>query len=267
MMLDAAVLRLALCWTIERRDGAGLALTSHDQTISIDGVRFAPGSGLTPRQLRFDGSGDDGESAVTGAVSSALLDEASLLAGHWDGARVRLFLVDWAAPDGDQIELLQGELGEVGKVGEEFEASLLTPFAKLGAAPCPQTSPLCRAELGDAKCRVDMETRRRFSVVIVAKGEMIEVPSADAEGMLFGSVRILDGANRGERFVVMEANGGTLRLREAPRWPLEAGMRLELVEGCDKTFATCAARFDNARNFRGEPHLPGTDLLTRYPGA
>jgi len=29
---------------------------------------------------------------------------------------------------------------------------------------------------------------------------------------------------------------------------------------------TCSARFGNAVNFRGEPYLPGNDLLTRYPG-
>ena len=35
----------------------------------------------------------------------------------------------------------------------------------------------------------------------------------------------------------------------------------------DGLLATCAGRFANAVNFRGEPHLPGMDLLTRYPGA
>ena len=40
-----------------------------------------------------------------------------------------------------------------------------------------------------------------------------------------------------------------------------------IVEGCDKRLATCSERFVNAANFRGEPHLPGMDLLTRYPGA
>ena len=33
-----------------------------------------------------------------------------------------------------------------------------------------------------------------------------------------------------------------------------------------KSIATCAGRFGNTLNFRGEPYLPGVDLLTRYPG-
>jgi uncharacterized phage protein (TIGR02218 family) len=48
---------------------------------------------------------------------------------------------------------------------------------------------------------------------------------------------------------------------------VEVGARIELREGCDKRFETCRDRFANATNFRGEPHLPGNDLLTRYPGA
>ncbi|HEY6917055.1 MAG TPA: phage BR0599 family protein, partial [Allosphingosinicella sp.] len=45
------------------------------------------------------------------------------------------------------------------------------------------------------------------------------------------------------------------------------GDLVEIAEGCDRSFATCRTRFGNAVNFRGEPHLPGMDLLTRYPGA
>lgn len=43
-------------------------------------------------------------------------------------------------------------------------------------------------------------------------------------------------------------------------------VRVRLRAGCDKRLETCATRFANAANFRGEAHLPGFDLLTRYPG-
>ena len=56
-----------------------------------------------------------------------------------------------------------------------------------------------------------------------------------------------------------------MTLRRVPRFE-GVGARVELIEGCDKSLATCAARFANALNFRGEPYLPGMDLLTRYPG-
>jgi uncharacterized phage protein (TIGR02218 family) len=67
--------------------------------------------------------------------------------------------------------------------------------------------------------------------------------------------------------VVLSATGAVVQVRDLPRAPLEPGCRVELREGCDKRFETCVSRFGNAVNFRGEPHLPGNDLLTRYPGA
>ena len=45
------------------------------------------------------------------------------------------------------------------------------------------------------------------------------------------------------------------------------GLRVRLREGCDRTIATCTSRFGNAVNFRGEPFLPGNDMLAQYPVA
>ena len=58
---------------------------------------------------------------------------------------------------------------------------------------------------------------------------------------------------------------GGLKL-DAPVDPAtQSGARITIREGCDHTLGTCSGRFGNAVNFRGEPFLPGNDLLTRYP--
>jgi len=80
-------------------------------------------------------------------------------------------------------------------------------------------------------------------------------------------LRYLSGANCGLASVIMGAAGSLVSVRDLPRAPVEPGCRIELREGCDKRLETCRDRFGNAVNFRGEPHLPGADLLTRYPGA
>jgi uncharacterized phage protein (TIGR02218 family) len=38
-----------------------------------------------------------------------------------------------------------------------------------------------------------------------------------------------------------------------------------ITAGCDKRFSTCRARFANAVNFRGFPHIPGNDFVIGYP--
>jgi uncharacterized phage protein (TIGR02218 family) len=102
--------------------------------------------------------------------------------------------------------------------------------------------------------------------VISANGNVLQLDQAAEERFQFGRLRYLSGGNCGLSSVVVAVNGMEVSLRDLPRADIDAGTVVELREGCDKRFATCVSRFDNALNFRGEPHLPGTDLLTRYPG-
>jgi len=36
-------------------------------------------------------------------------------------------------------------------------------------------------------------------------------------------------------------------------------------KGCDRQLATCRDRFGNVANFRGFPHIPGSDFVLKYP--
>jgi len=74
------------------------------------------------------------------------------------------------------------------------------------------------------------------------------------------------GAAREVRVAIAGSDGTTVTLRTAPVFDVAAGALVEVIEGCDKSIGTCSARFGNAANFRGEPYLPGIDLLARYPG-
>ena len=45
------------------------------------------------------------------------------------------------------------------------------------------------------------------------------------------------------------------------------GDLVALRAGCSKSLAVCRDTFDNVLNFRGEPYVPGNDLLFRTPDA
>lgn len=265
-MLDNPLASLAFCWRLERRDGAGLALTSHDRPLMIGGIRFEPAPGITPAAIRATMGLDPNMSEIHGSLSSEAITAADVSAGRWDGAALRLSAVDWEAPGAEALNLLQGELGQVALKDGAFEVDLLGAAAKIERPICPYTSPDCRAELGDPDCRVDMVGRGLRALVTGVSGHLVEVDEPVDERFRFGTIRFLSGAANGERRVILAAAGNELSLRSAPSGMVEAGTPVEIIEGCDKTLATCSGRFGNAVNFRGEPHLPGNDLLTRYPG-
>lgn len=260
---------VAICWRLERRDGVALGFTTHDRDLAIDGLVYRAAPGMLPSSItRSDGFELD-TLDVEGALTADAITAADLKAGRWDGANVRVFMVDWESPEGDTFAVARGELGEVSIRGDAFEAELKGPTAALDRPVVEQTSPECRARLGDKRCRIDLATRTRLSRIVAVIGEdRIEVDVSAADDVWrYGRLRWLGGANSGLERAILGSVGATIALRDPPDFEPLPGDLVELIEGCDRRLATCVSRFANAANFRGEPHLPGMDLLTRYPGA
>lgn len=265
--VDGELTSIALCWRLERSDGAGLALTSHDREITSEDVLYAPASGINPAAITRKLGIEPQSSEVAGALSSDALDERDLSLGRWDGARVSLTAVDWQDPKAEPIRLLGGRLGGVSIDGDGFSADLEGAATRLLRPVCPSTSAECRAELGDKACRVDLAGRSIIAHVLGSRSAELTLDRPVDDRFVLGRLRYLDGENCGVSTIILSATGSTVIVRDLPRGTVESGCRIELREGCDKRFATCVSRFANAVNFRGEPHLPGNDLLTRYPGA
>ncbi|HEX8512765.1 MAG TPA: DUF2163 domain-containing protein [Allosphingosinicella sp.] len=267
--IERALTTLAFCWRVERRDGVCLGFTSHDRDLVIAGLVYRSAPGMLPSAVSVSDDFDASTLDVSGALTSDSIGEADLAAGRWDRAAVSLFLVDWEDPGGGRLNLARGEIGDVTVKANGFEAELRGAAALLERAVAEQTSPECRAELGDRRCRVDMAGRVRVTRVTAAEEDFVTV--AEAPGgpgaYAFGRLRWIGGANSGLESAIVASEGVQLHLQEPPPFAILAGDLVEIREGCDKSFATCRARFANAENFRGEPHLPGMDLLTRYPGA
>lgn len=263
---DGALTSMALCWALERRDGAGVGLTSCDRALDRAGNRFDPAPGIVPAAVTRAIGLDNHSGEVAGALSSDALDGHDLALGRWDGARIALTAIDWADPGAAGIALLSGDVGAVAIDGERFSAELSGSVARLDAPVCPATSPECRANFGDKECRVDLSGRSIIAFVVGVAGGALTLDRPVNDQYLLGRLRYLSGANCGLSSIVTAVSGSTATVRDLPRAPVVAGCRIDLREGCDKRFQTCTTRFANALNFRGEPHLPGTDLLTRYPG-
>lgn len=268
-LADKELMTAAFCWRLERRDGAALGFTSHDRDLRIAGFRYRASPGMLPSAVTLTDGFEIDRLDVAGALTSDAISADDLAAGRWDRATLTMFLADWEDPAAPTIAIARGELGDVSRRGQEFEAELRGPTAMLERPVAEQASPECRAMLGDKRCRVDMAGRVRTTriVRIDSEREFAVADHAPSGAYAYGRLRWLSGRNCGLESAVAASNGAVLTLREAPHFPAELDALVEIAEGCDKSLATCSGRFANVANFRGEPHLPGTDLLTRYPGA
>ena len=269
-ILEPELTTLAFCWRLERRDGVAIGFTSHDRDLTIGGIAYRAAPGMLPSAIELSDGLEAETLNVAGALSSAAITERDLADGRWDGAAVRLFLVDWTNPEGESVHLTRGALGEIAIRGAGFETEVRGPAALLERPVVEQTSPECRAALGDRRCRVDLAGRTRtVRVAAVVDEDTLDMSEAEPEAncYAYGRFRWIGGANSGLELPILSSAGSRIVLRDPAPHPPSPGDLVELIEGCDKRFGTCTGRFGNAANFRGEPHLPGMDLLTRYPGA
>lgn len=256
---------LAFLWRIMRADGVALGFTSHDRDLVRDDFLYRAAPGLLPSAIRLtDGlAADDME--LQGALTSGALTEEDLRAGRWDGARLTLSAVDWEDATAEAVVLVRGAFGSVSLKDAAFSVTLRGLTSVFDAPVVEETSPSCRATLGDRRCRVDLAGRRCNARVVAFVGNVVTLDAAlAADGAYdFGSLRWVDGVAAGLMSQALSSVGVRLTLADVPQGVLPP-VRVELLEGCDRQLATCRDRFANVANFQGEPHLPGNDLLTRY---
>lgn len=270
-LLEALARPLAtsvLLWRLYRRDGVVMGFTSHDRDLRWDGLSHRSAPGGTVSAIVARSALDDDGITLAGPVRADGVRAADIETGLWDDARVCVDIIDWSAPDLGVIRLFEGQATGLavggGRTGR-FELEAQRALALRGNRGPLRCAPMCRAELGDRRCTVDMAARALRATIMGVSAGLVAIEGAVADAHLFagGRLRVLSGRAAGfeARIVATEAAG--FRLERSPGAD-SVGARVLVREGCDKRFETCVDRFGNAAAFDGEPHVPGRDTMVRY---
>jgi uncharacterized phage protein (TIGR02218 family) len=261
-------------WTVRRRDGVVLGFTDHDRDLEVDGVTCRADTGMTARALHQTTGLSVDNTEAYGALSAAAISEDDLLAGRFDGAEVRAYLVNWRAPE-DFIAQFRGHLGEITRVGGSFRAELRGLTDLLNRPHGMAYTPGCPAVLGDDRCRFDLMQPGYLAertVDRVEEGRVFDFSnfaSLDDHWFEGGRFEVTGGAAAGLVGVVKidrrEGAGRRIELWQSIGAPVAEGDAIRVLAGCSKTATTCRTKFANFLNFRGFPHIPGEDWLASYP--
>lgn len=258
---------LAWAWRLERRDGVVIGLTTHDSPLVIEDLMYRPTPGIRPSAIHQKTGLDGASFEIEGALCSAAISVEDLALGRWNGASLTLMVANWDDMQSAPVTIATGWIGNVRSDGATFTAELSGRETALDGPLLPETSPECRAILGDERCRVAMAARTHRARVVAVDEEGILFDRAWPDGDLaYGRLRWLTGNRRGLSTTIIAQAGARVVTASGKSLDIAEGLIAELTEGCDKRAATCASRFANIANFRGEPHLPGLDLLMRFPG-
>ena len=272
--LNTGATTLCWCWKLTRNDAVVQGFTDHDVDVVFDGVSYSAASGFTASEVQSTLGLAVDNLTVSGALSSDTINEADLAAGLYDNAAIEIWRVNWASPD-QRVLMRKANLGEVkrGKTAFQVEVRGLAQILNQPVGRAYGNG--CDADLGDARCTIDLSNslyRGVGAVVAATDARQFTASSLDAfsDGWFTGGKVVwTSGANANRAMEVkrhgVSALGVSVELWQAMSETVAPGDTFTITAGCDKQFATCKTKFTNAANFRGFPYMPGNDAVTAGP--
>lgn len=256
---------------ITRKDGTILRFTDNDQDVIFAGNTYTSNdsvliSGITSST----NNGIQSTNCDVIFTATGIADE-DVVRGLYDNAKVDFSIVDYTNTALGEILLMRGiisvfDVTDKGRGTFEIRGLLTRGNARVGE----YYSAECRADLGDSRCGVSLAAFQDTGVVhLVEKATQFQVDFAGnpANGFYaLGVITFNTGNNAGRSMEVLgqssvDATYDRIILPLAFPYDPEVGDTFTITAGCDHRVTTCKTKFSNLLNFRGEPFVPGQDIL------
>lgn len=263
------VTNLATCWKITRRDSVVLGFTDHDTDIMYDSVIYQAASGFSPSAVADNSELAVDNMDVEGVLDSASIAEADIHAGLYDFAEIEVFMINYLDTSQGILSLRTGWIGEVKYGKNRFVAEVRGLMQSFAQNIGQLYSPSCRAILGDSRCGINLSGYTVSSTVTSISDRQIFSDSTRAEAKGYfdsGKITFTSGNNNGLSMEIKTFTDGVITMVFPLPYDIEIGDSYTMIAGCDKNFSTCVAKYNNAVNFRGEPHIPGIDRMLETAG-
>jgi len=252
---------------ITRSDDTVYAYTDHDLPLTVSGTTYVPSPGI--KRVSLTSTTDDRVSNQE--FGSAWVDapEEDLLAGLFDNATVETMICSWNRPDLGTYTMDKGNLGVIQWTADGFRGDVQSHMRQLTRNILFSYTANCRHRLFgqfDTKtigaCTLNSSSYTfPGAVTSVTTDRLIFVVSglSQADGFCSsGTLTWSTGLNAGVTSPVKKhVAGGTVSIELLLPTPHDiiAGDNFDITAGCDKTLATCKAKFNNVINFGGFPHI------------
>lgn len=268
--LSNEVTTIATCWKLTRRDNTILAFTNHDKNLNIESIDYIANTGFTSSAIVSDNNLSVDNLEIEGIIDSIVITEEDILAGKYDFAEIEVFIVNYEDLTQGKLILRNGWFGEIKYEGGKFSAEMRGISEKLSHVIGDVYSPSCKVNLGSIKCGIDISAFKVSGTLTGVTDRRVCKDSSRSESSGYfneGKITFTSGNNSGlEMEVKSFSAAGEIELVLPMAFDMNIGDSYDLEAGCDKSFETCRDRFNNVVNFRGEPHVPGMDMILKTAG-
>lgn len=269
-------LQMADLYTFTTPAGAVYRYTSGDTALTVNGKTFLLGPKLDRTTTK---------SAVGIAVDTLTVDAwaetsvtlggvpfvQALGVGALDGATVlleRAFMQSGVVQG--TVVLFVGRVGEVQTERGHVTIEVLSHLELLDVMiPSGVYQPSCRNTLFDLNCGL---ARSAYKISKTASNAtdaqrlfftaaLAGTPGATSGYLALGKAVCTSGANAGVSRTIKSCSANVVTVIAPWPYAVTAGDAFDFYPGCDKTKATCSAKYSNLVAFEGEPFVPLPDMV------
>lgn len=260
------------CWKIILKDESVIGFTTNNENFTYDGIEYNSFSSNDIKDIKSNLDIEEDNFEFSNIISSDLISTNDILSGKYDNPAIEIFLIDINNEDNGRVVLLNGIISDIECKDNTFIAKVKGLKDKINKTIGEVYSPLCRCAFCDSKCGLE---KSNFTFSGTITNVVDDVSFITAEEIILsqsnsyfdnGIIEFTSGNNSGQKMEIKQYANGTFLLALNLPQQLLVGDTFNVIAGCDKQFSTCCGKFNNAVNFRGEPHLPGMEILLKVMG-
>jgi uncharacterized phage protein (TIGR02218 family) len=263
--LNSGVTTLAIVWLLIRPDGKQIGFTTHDRDLSIDGICYEADSGFRLSATESTNGLEVDNTEISGTLVGKVLKAEELLKGLWDESRVKVGVCNYKALEQGIVWYNVGLLSKIQYQNGTFQTEIRGLTDLLRQPLGIHYSPGCRATFGDKHCGYSPKSEIITVYQALDRARFYATFKMTASQVEQGTLQWRSGKNQGMRMELLSMEEDLIELVLDMPFEIAIGDTALLMEGCDKSFETCVNRFNNAMNFRGEPHKPSQDKILIGP--
>ena len=156
--------------------------------------------------------------------------------------------------------LFKGFVSNIIANNNKAKIQISSNISKLNSKIGQLFSPICRECFGSKKCGVNLQGYKTIGIItdIISQdcicGNHQENKKTDVGYYRFGTIKFLTGKLKGIVLQIKDEKEGKIYLLKNTTL-INIGDEYEIFAGCNKTIKECQERFNNVKNFRGEPYI------------
>ncbi|MEA2174102.1 MAG: hypothetical protein QOD00_1694 [Blastocatellia bacterium] len=281
--IQAEATSFAGCILITPLIGDPVGFTNHEEDITFEGQTYSasPGMSVTEFASSYGYAVDNLE--ISGVFDEQVTKD-DCQGGVYDDAECLIFLIDYENHSYGKMILQRGTVGnlpqEEGTERWTFELRGLSQQLQQNAGET--TGPNCRADLGDERCKIDLEEGTHplygipyhFTATANADGTRLQfvatISGVTIPAGYFETGKLIwtGGVNLNQKSEVkthtVAGDVHTIMLQDPLRSTISEGDEFKVYHGCKKRLQDCVDK-ENVDNMRAEPHLIGIISMLKTP--